>query len=355
METMNDLTTKNGRQATTNDRHCAHASSRQAKALPLGCFFLRSAFFILLLLASCTYPRPGLSDERMSPHTRDSLACLYERHYTWGTNLLVRADSVCLERLPLKGAYEVLRRGDRVVVAEVAVHPADSVDSVWVKLAHTQEEQGWLRECDMMRAFVPDDSISQAIHLFSDTHTPYFLLVLAAFTVVWLVRMARRKQTRQVFLNDIDSLYPLLLCLLMACCATLYESIQIFAPGTWQHFYFNPTLSPLHVPPVLAAFLTGLWLFVVVLLAALDDLFRQLPFTAAIAYLLGLAACCILCYIVFILTTRIYIGYALLALMTAMFLRRTCLSPRHPHYRCGQCGHKLGSRGTCPHCGALNE
>ena len=30
-------------------------------------------------------------------------------------------------------------------------------------------------------------------------------------------------------------------------CATIYESIQVFAPETWQHFYFNPTLSPFKV------------------------------------------------------------------------------------------------------------
>ena len=76
-----------------------------------------------------------------------------------------------------------------------------------------------------------------------------------------------------VYFNDIDSLYPLLLCLLMAFCATIYESIQVFAPETWQHFYFNPTLSPFKVPLVLSAFLMGIWLFIVVLLAVLDDLF----------------------------------------------------------------------------------
>ena len=163
-----------------------------------------------------------------------------------------------------------------------------------------------------------------------------------------MFRLARRKQIRMVFLNDIDSLYPLLLCLLMAFCATLYESMQLFAPDTWQHFYFNPTLSPLHVPPVLAAFLIGMWLFIVVLLAALDDLFRQLSFTAAIAYLLGLVSCCIFCYVLFIFTTRIYIGYALLAGMAWLFVRRLRLSLRHPHYRCGRCGYKLGPERHLP-------
>ena len=131
-----------------------------------------------------------------------------------------------------------------MVVAEFAIHPADSVDSVWVKLAHSQEVQGWLRESEMMHAFVPTDSISQAIYLFSDTHASYFIIIFALFVTVWLFRAFRRKQLRMVYFNDIDSLYPLLLCLLMAFCATIYESIQVFAPETWQHFYFNPTLSP---------------------------------------------------------------------------------------------------------------
>ena len=58
-------------------------------------------------------------------------------------------------------------------MAEFAVHPADSVDSVWVKLAHTQDEQGWVREKELKKSFVPTDSISQAIHLFSDTPVSY--------------------------------------------------------------------------------------------------------------------------------------------------------------------------------------
>ena len=130
---------------------------------------LRSLLFCILYfscfiaLVSCHYSRPNLEDEHLSKETRDSLAYLFERHYTWNTNLEVLADSVNLACLPVKDCYNMLYRGDRVVVAEFAIHPADSVDSVWVKLAHSQEVQGWLRESEMMHAFVPTDSISQAI------------------------------------------------------------------------------------------------------------------------------------------------------------------------------------------------
>ena len=48
------------------------------------------------------------------------------------------------------------------------------------------EVQGWLRESEMMHAFVPTDSISQAIYLFSDTHASilhYFCLVCDSLAV----------------------------------------------------------------------------------------------------------------------------------------------------------------------------
>ena len=261
-------------------RGTAHAPWR------IGFFMSHFLFFILFLFSSCHYSRPNLEDESLSQQMRDSLTYLYERHYTWDTNLEVKTDSVQLELLPVKGAYYQLHRGDRVVVAEFAVHPADSIDSVWVKLAHSQEVQGWLRETDLKRAFVPTDSISEAIYVFSDTHASYFIVVFAIFVAVWLVRVFRRKQLQLVYFHAIDSLYPLALCLLMAFCATVYESIQVFAPDTWEHYYYNPTLSPFKVPFVLSMFLVGLWLFLVVLLVVLGALFRWLAPAAAVFYLL---------------------------------------------------------------------
>ncbi len=311
--------------------------------------------FFACCIASCHYPRPNLEDETLSAKTRDSLTYLYERHYTWNTNLEVRDDSVTIACLPVKDCYNTLYKGNRVVVAEFAIHPADSVDSVWVKLAHSQEVQGWLREKELIRAFVPTDSISQSIYLFSDTHASYFVIIFALFVAVWLFRAFRRKQLQMVYFNDIDSVYPLLLCLLMAFSATVYESMQVFVPETWQHFYFNPTLSPFKVPLVLSVFLTSLWLFVIVLLAVLDDLFRLLSPAAAVFYLLGLASCCIFCYFFFILTTHIYIGYLFLLVFVWVFLQKLRSSLAASRYRCGNCGQKIGMKGKCPHCGAINE
>ena len=278
---------------------------------------------VMVLLASCRYSLPDLPAEGMSRKTKDSLTYLSKYHYTWNTNLEVLDDSVRLEYLPLKDAYVNLYKGDRVVVAEFSVHPQDSVDSIWVKVAHSQEVQGWVRNKELVRSFVPTDSISQFIHLFSDTHASYFV-------------------------------YPLFLCLLMAFSATVYETMQVFVPDTWEHFYFNPTLSPFKVPFILSVFLTGIWLFIIVTLAVLDDLFRQLTPAAAVFYLLGLMSCCIFCYFFFILTTHIYIGYFFLACFIWLFVKKVRRGSGYK-YRCGNCGQKLREKGQCPHCGAVNE
>lgn len=319
-----------------------------------------SAVFLLIfpliafLLSACHYPHPDLLDENLSATTKDSLTYLYDRHYTYNTNLELRADSVMLERLPVKDAFVTLYKGDRVVVAEFAVHPADSIDSLWVKLAHSQEVQGWVREKELLQSFVPTDSISQFIYLFSDTHASYFVIIFALFVGVYLFRAFRRKQLQMVYFNDIESIYPLFLCLLMAFSATLYESMQVFTPETWQHFYFNPTLSPFKVPFVLSVFLLSIWLFITVLLAVLDDLFRQLTPAAAVFYLLGLISCCIFCYFFFILTTHIYIGYLFLACFFWIIVKKVNAS-RGYNYRCGRCGGKMKEKGVCPRCGAMNE
>ena len=290
------------------------------------------ALMTLSWLSGCHYPQP-VSD----------------------VNLELVDDSISLACLPVKDCYTMLYKGDRVVVAEVAVHPADSIDSLWVKVAKDELVQGWLSQSSLKHSFVPTDSISQAIYFFSRTHAAYFIAICALAVVVWLVRLLRRRPLMLVYFNDIDSFYPLLLCLLMAVSATLYESMQVFVPETWEHFYYNPTLSPLEVPLILSLFLCTLWGFVVVLLAAIDDSFRQLSPAAACCYLLGLAACCICCYLFFILTTAWYVGYLFLLLMAWLFFRKARRSWRAARYRCGRCGHKLSGRGVCPHCGAVNE
>lgn len=77
--------------------------------------YLNFIFYILYLIlgSSCHYPRPDLEDGKLGAKTRDSLAYLYERHYTWNTNLEVQEDSVTIACLPVKDCYNTLYKGDR--------------------------------------------------------------------------------------------------------------------------------------------------------------------------------------------------------------------------------------------------
>lgn len=271
-----------------------------------------------------------------------------------GANLELCSDSVSLKLLPLKDSVCVYK-GEQVVVAEFDVHPADSIDSLWVKLAHSEEVQGWIRQTELDDHFVPTDIISRFMHLFSNSYTPWFLTILAAFVLVCLYRYSRRKSIRMVYFNDIESVYPLLLCLLMSVSATLYGSIQQFEPAMWQHYYFNPTLSPFEVPWPLSLFLVTVWGIFVMALASVEEAFRYLKFGTALLYLLGLLSVCIVCYFFFT-----YIGGAssffsyilLLGFAGAVAVR---VSRSSYNYRCGRCGAKMNRKGTCSKCGVLNE
>lgn len=325
------------------------------------------AALLTVMAAGCHYPIVQDSGEKDSRESGDSVAAaqaqpdslryMAEYHYTTGINLEVTADSVRLVFLPLKDRTATLRRGDRVVVAEIQTDTtATAQDSaVWVKLAHTQEVQGWVPEGDFKSDFVPVDSISQAIHTFSSKSVTYTLIILTAFLVAWLVRLYRRQPFKMVLVNDIDSGYPLFLCLMVSVCATLYESMQRFAPDTWEIFYYSPTFSPLQVPPVMGAFIVCFWIVVVTFLASCSEAFDQLTTFSAMFYVLGLSLACFVCYFLFIFTVRIYVGYALLAAFAVFFVWRTARSFRRYPYVCGNCGHRLHRKGTCPHCGAVNE
>ncbi|MCD7900765.1 MAG: hypothetical protein LUH22_13095 [Bacteroides sp.] len=270
-----------------------------------------------------------------------------------GANLELYADSVSLKLLPLKDSV-FLYKGDQVVVAEFEVHPEDLADSLWVKLAHSEEIQGWIRQKDLAESFVPTETISQFIHFFSNAYLPYFIAVIALFVCLILVRLSCRKRIPFVLLNDIDSLYPLFLCLLMSVSATLYESIQLFAPEMWQYYFFNPTLSPIRLPGLLACFLISVWAVFIVGLTTIEEAFRHLSPGQALLYLLGLLSACIICYLFFVWSTPSGIGYVFLLALIGVFIFKVATSFQYK-YKCGNCGSKMKKKGKCSVCDAVNE
>lgn len=297
-------------------------------------------FAALMSLTSCYKQGTGFSDTH---------------HYHRNYNFVVKTDSLTIYENADTAIYDstVVYRGDQLVVAEIKTVTADSIDSVWVKLARDQMSQGWTRECDLLSNVAPNDPISQFIDMFSDNHLLLFLALVVIVTATYGLRKLYRLDAYIVHFNDICSVLPTLLALLVATSAAIYATIQNFAPENWRHFYFHPTLNPFAVTPVIGIFITLVWALVITGIAAVEDVLRRLPFGSAVLYLLGLAAVCAVDYVVFSIFTLYYIGYLLLAVYIWFAVRRIRIVLCR--YVCGNCGERIRSLGKCPHCGAVNE
>ena len=308
----------------------------------------------LLLFAGCyqSIPNPALSIQ--ADKEMDTLTPSVGRYFAQNANFEVYADSVIIENLPLKDSYITLYKGNRVVVADFSVHQGDTLDSIWVKIAQSHEVQGWLPERTLLQAFIPADSVSQLIHRFSNIRIFFTLCAFTVFIAFFLFYLKRRNRLRVFFLKNISSIYPVFFCIVAAISATIYETIQIYEPEMWQHFYFNPTLSPFKVPMLLSFFLGSLWLLLILLLASIDDIFRQVDALYALFYLFCLITFGIYFYLFFIIATAYYIGYFLLPLMVLLSLYYFSSRKRY-RYRCGNCGNKMHKKGVCAHCGAINK
>lgn len=324
-------------------------------------------FFLLLLLSGCYYSYPNKNDHwtAASPEAVDSVNFYISHHYWTGYNFkavdsmeLLTAPS--LAGLPDYGAMPddtlIVKRHDELVVARVMYVPSDSVDSVWVKVARDQLTQGWIRERTLLAGATPNDPISKFIYHFSGTRTVWAFSLLGLALVFWLVRRMRHKPEHMVHFHDIPSFYPTLLCLCVSCSAVLYGSIQKFVPSTWVEFYYHPTINPFNtqLPAIMALFIASVWAILIVAVAVCDELRQQNDIGGGISYFASLSSVCVVLYLVFTLTTPLYIGYVLL-IAYFIFAIRQYRRNKASHIVCGMCGHAIGSLGLCPHCGSMNE
>ena len=306
--------------------------------------------------ASQTPDAWGLTEKQ-----QDSISFYTTHHYTQNFNFVVKGDSLVLydersDEMPFPDKERdsmVIAPGERVVVADIAYVPGDTIDSVWVKLAHDQLTQGWIQESRMLPNVKPDDPISWFIDTFSDVHLLYFLALLVVVSAAYSLLILKRRKALIVHFNDIDSIFPMLLALLVATSAVVYATIQLFDPDSWRHFYYHPTLNPFVLPPKLSLFMALVWAMVIVALAAADDIFRRLALGEALLYSLGLAAVCAVDYVVFSISTLYYIGYPLLVAYIVYAVRMSIKNSVHT-YLCGNCGRPLHRLGKCPYCGSIN-
>lgn len=326
--------------------------------LPTVRFRLLSILFMSLLLVSCYNPSERTPDAwNLTEEELDSISFFTTHHYSQNYNFVIKADSLRLvcqppDELPFDSV--TVGRGDCVVVADIMTMPGDSIDSVWVKIARDQITQGWIREAQMLPSVEPDDPISQFIDTFSDVHLLLFLSFVVIVVAAYGLRFLMRHNNRIVHFRDINSFYPALLAVLVALSAVVYASIQLFAPESWRHFYYHPSLNPFSLPPHLCLFVSLVWILLIMSIAVVDDVFRRLPLGEAVLYLCGLAAVCAVDYVVFSISTLYYIGYPLLIAYMAFawvcyWKYSRCI------YVCGSCGAEMHEKGRCPVCGMMNK
>ena len=307
---------------------------------------LVSLLFLALLLCGC-YNRGPITPDAwdLTRQQLDSISFYTTHHYTQNFNFVVTGDSlvvvaqqpedmavpdvVSVEIQTEQGEYHkdsiTLLRNERIVVADIKTVPSDTIDSVWVKVARDQLTFGWVHESELLSKVSPDDPISQFIDFFSDAHLLIFLAFCVVVVAAYGIRRLLRRGAKIVHFNDIPSFYPTALCLLVASSAVLYSSIQLFGAETWRHFYYHPSLNPFALPFWLGVFVSSVWAIVIVAIATVDDVTRQLPLGASILYLSGLGAICAVCYVVFSITTLYYVGYPLLIAYYVFAIRRLSL------------------------------
>lgn len=308
------------------------------------------------LLTACYNNGPQTPDAwDLTEKQLDSISFSTTHHYSQNYNFVVKSKSLPLSDQPGNLAFDTIyvMRGEQLVVADIQTISTDSIDSIWVKVARDQLTQGWIRESEMLEGVSPDDSISQFIDFFSNTHLLIFMAFLIVVTVAYGLYRLNRRNAYIVHFNDIDSFYPTLLCLMVASSATLYASIQMFGAESWRHFYYHPSLNPFALPRHLALFVASVWAIIIIAVAAVDDVLHHLSGADALLYIGGLAGVCAVDYVVFSVSTLYYIGYPLLIAYVVFALYRY-VHQAHYRFTCGNCGALLSKKGRCPHCGAMN-
>ena len=291
----------------------------------------------------------------------DTMSFYNTHHYGIGYNFIVHSDSIQLieqqpeEHISLLVTDTIhVSHNTHIAVTDIRILPQDSIDSVWVQIISETGQMGWTHETELLPNVVPTDPISQFIMMFSDTHVLLALIIACLITAAYIIRLVQRRQAPLVHFRDIPSFYPTLLCITVAASATFYASLQMFGADIWQHFYYHPSLNPFVMPPILSIFISSVWAMLIIGIAAIEDVRHHLNFEDAVLYLSGLIGFCAVIYIIFSISTLYYIGYPLL-IAYCWYAVTHYMRHFSQRYVCGNCGKRIKRKGTCPHCGAINE
>lgn len=250
----------------------------------------------------------------LTPQQKDSLIFRLTHHYTENFNFIVKTDSLML--IPREGDIIQdtcwVHKNDLIAVAAIKSLPGDSIDSIWIKVAHDQTTMGWLPEKELLKSSVPNDEISELLHSMT-TSRGFWMSAMIIFGI--LAYLFHRGESRQLYLfkfKEMSSVYPFLFLSLVAIMASVYATVQNFLPEYWQEYYYHPVLSPIGLPFIMALLLSLAWAVVVVFIAVVDEVYHHFYFVAGVAYIFELLGLAMFVYLVVSWTTLLYIGYLIL-------------------------------------------
>jgi len=243
-------------------------------------------------------PQDSLLD--LSIQQVDSLVFRLAHHYSENFNFLVKADSLTL--VPREGDMLTdtckVYDGDLIAVASIKTIPGDSIDSVWVKVAHDQYTMGWIPEHELLKGVVPDDSISEILYALTGSRGFWMSALVLLGVVGFLLRRGKVKKLQILRFDEMYSLYPILYLCTVAVMAAIYASVQVFVPEYWQEYYFHPTLNPLELPFIMASLVTVMWIVIILYLAVIDEVYHNFYFMPGMAYLFELTSLSMVVYLV---------------------------------------------------------
>ncbi len=258
----------------------------------------------------------------LTPQQKDSLIFRLTHHYTDNFNFLVKAPSLTL--LPREGdlIQDTCRvvRGDLIAVAEIRSIPGDSIDSIWVKVAHDQMTMGWIPEHELLQGAIPNDDISQLLNAMTNSRAFWMSALLLFGICAYLLHQGESRQLYLLKFNEMKSIYPFLFLALVAIMASVYATVQNFTPEYWQEYYYHPVLTPCGLPFIMSMLVCLVWLVIVVFIAVLDEVYHHFYFIPGMAYIFELLGLAMFVYLAISWTTLWYFGYLLLPLFIAMLV-----------------------------------
>lgn len=253
----------------------------------------------------------------LSPQQVDSILFRLTHHYSNNFNFVVKADSLTLTPRDGDIVQDTCKvyDGDIIAVAEIKSLPGDSIDSIWVKVAHDQYTMGWLPEHELLKGTTPDDTISQMLDTLSSSRAIWMSALVVLGILALFFKNKKIKKPELLKFDEMTSPYPFLFIILIAIMASVYASVQNFVPEFWQEYYYHPTLNPLVLPPIMAMLVSLMWLVIISFIAVADEVYNHFYIVPGLTYLIELCGLAMLVYLIISWTTLIYIGYILLVLL----------------------------------------